>query len=157
MKYLLIIMAFSLVLMAGDEVFTQVVSADKESSFRDGFSKKVRYTGLPYEEETLSTNTKLKMQRDMAMAQSRTLKKMNASVSEPQPKVLQTVAPIHLNKIEKIEETVIKRKETKYIMQMKEDVKTEEIYCKGTKQALRQSEIARAISFYKNSSYYIFK
>ena len=39
----------------------------------------------------------------------------------------------------------------------KEDIKTEEIFCKSSKKALRESEISDALAFYRNSSYYSFK
>lgn len=95
---------------------------------------------------------KLKMQQAMLMAQARTLKKMKES--KPEVKELQTIEPIRVEKTKK--KIVIKRKDTKTVVAMKEDVKTEEIYCKDTKQALRESEIASAIAFYENSSHYKF-
>ncbi len=54
------------------------------------------------------------------------------------------------------EKVVIKKKETKTVIAMKDDAKTEEIFCKPTKRALREAEISQALSFYKNSSYYRF-
>ena len=105
-------------------------------------------------EKAVAHEPKLKMQQAMLMAQARTLKKMKDEEVKPLEKELKTVEPIKLDTIE--EKIVITKKETKTVVVMKEDVKTQEIYCKDTKQALRETEIASAIAFYESSSYYTF-
>ncbi|PHR56550.1 MAG: hypothetical protein COA44_08045 [Arcobacter sp.] len=105
-------------------------------------------------EGAVVTEPKLKMQQAMLMAQARTLKKMKENESKPEEKELKTIEPIKVELTET--KIVIKRKDTKTIVAMKDDTKTEEIYCKDTKQALRETEIASAIAFYEKSSYYTF-
>jgi len=194
MKYILIIMAFSLILVGSDKFSIQVISVKKKTSLTDAFMQKVRVTGLSYveeeregvhyvylgqfnsraeakvslvevrekvskdaficERELTPTQPKLKMQQAMLMAQARTLKKMQKAEAKPKEVELKTVEPI---KIElPTEKMVITRESTKTIVPMNEDVKTEEIYCTDTKQALRETQIASAIAFYEGSSYYTF-
>jgi len=195
MKYFLTIMAFSLVLLAGEKFSIQVISVKKDASITDEFMQKVITTGLPYSKEevqgeeriylgdfkskeeaskalvnirknvssdaficeggkAITNDANLKMQQAMLMAKARTLKKMKEGEVKPTEQELETIEPIKVDTTKK--KLVIKRKDTKKIVPMKEEAKTEEIFCKDTKQALRESEIASAISFYETSSYYTF-
>lgn len=195
MKYILIIITFSLSVLSADKYAIQVISVEHNASITDTFMQKLTTTGLPYVEEKIegerrvyvgkfktqeeanqaleevrkkvskdafvceqegavTNDPKLKMQQAMLMAKARTLKKMKEGESKPEVKELETIEPIKVDVPKK--KIIIKRKDTKTIVAMKEDVKTQEIYCKDTKQALRESEIASAIAFYEKSSYYTF-
>ena len=109
---------------------------------------------ITHMEDKYTLDPKQKMQQAMLLAQARTLKKMNKEDTHISEKELTTVEPIKISGIQ--EKIVIEKKETKKIVAMQEDVKTEEIYCKPSKRALRESEISDALAFYKQSLYYTF-
>jgi len=103
-----------------------------------------------------------KMQQAMLMAKARTLKKMDAQEVKVIEKKLQSIEPVQ-------EKMPLKRKmqasKEKSIEPMNKDVEAKErssktsenVFCKSSKKALRETEIAQALSFYKNSSFYSFK
>ena len=100
-----------------------------------------------------------KMQQMMVLAQAKLLQasKQETTVSEAdQPVVTKEEKVDTVDIAGPKEKVVIKKKETKTVMAMKEEAKTEEIFCKPTKRALREAEISEALSFYRNSSYYGF-
>ena len=106
-------------------------------------------------EGAVALSPQQKMQQAMLMAQARTLKKMKTAEPKVEEKTLETVEPIKVDiPVKKIE---ITRKDTKRVEPMNEDVKTEEMFCKTSKKALRESEISEALAFYRNSSYYKFR
>lgn len=97
------------------------------------------------------------MQQAIVMAKARTLNKMKKEkVSEEE---METVEPIKISKGEAPvpEKEMIAKSEPKTVVGMHEDVKTEEIFCKPTKKALRESEIAEALAYYRNSTFYQFQ
>jgi len=90
-----------------------------------------------------------KMQQAMVMAKARSLESM--SKVKVEEKVLDTVEPIKVVILQK--EVEVMEEESKPEIIVKEE---KEKYCKTSKSDLRESQIAEAISFYKNSSYYTF-
>jgi len=105
-------------------------------------------------EDRYTLDPKQKMQQAMLLAQARTLKKINTEDTYISEKELATVEPIKVSGPQ--EKVVIERKETKKVLAMQKDVKSEEIYCKPSKRALRESEISDALAFYRQSLYYTF-
>ena len=103
---------------------------------------------------TMQMEPKLKRQEVMAMAQARTLKKM--AKDKPMVKALKSIEPIEVEEIVLQPNMVIERTDTKVIIAMEDEPETQEIFCKETKQELRESEIQKAIAFYRGSSYYTF-
>ena len=100
-----------------------------------------------------------KMQQMMVLAQAKLLQASKQETSVPkadkpvktkEDKVATVDIPGPKDKI------VINKKETKTVVAMKDETKTEEVFCKPTKRALREAEISEALSFYRNSSYYGF-
>ncbi len=97
------------------------------------------------------------MQKVMVMAKARTLEKMQEQeVSEEQMEPMEPVQ-VARNESPSPEQNMISKHEPKKVVGMQEDVKTEEIFCKSSKKALRESEISEALSYYKNSSFYQFR
>ena len=105
-------------------------------------------------EDEFILDPKQKMQQAMVMAQARTLEKMKKPEIKIMSKELETVEPVKVSGPEK--KILIVKHDTKSVVGMKEDVKTEKIYCKPSKKALRESEISDALAFYRKSSYYKF-
>jgi len=100
-----------------------------------------------------------KMQQMMVLAQAKLLQ---ASKQETPAHAPDKPVEVKKDKVDTVdipgpqEKVVIKKKETKTVVAMKDEAKTEEIFCKPTKRALREAEISQALSFYRNSSYYGF-
>lgn len=105
-------------------------------------------------EGAVALSAQQKMQQAMLMAQARTLKKMKMQEPGVEEKKLESIEAIKAKL--PVKKVSITKKETKIVKPMKEDVKTEEIFCKDSKQALRESEIEEALAFYENSQYYKF-
>lgn len=105
-------------------------------------------------EDEYVLDPKQKMQQAMLMAQARTLEKMKKEEVKIVTKELETVEPIKVPKSEK--KIIVVKHDTKSVVGMKEDAKTEKIYCKPSKKVLRESEISDALAFYRKSSYYNF-
>jgi hypothetical protein len=100
-----------------------------------------------------------KMQQMMVLAQAKLLQasKTETSVREPEKPVETKEEKVDIVDVPgPKEKVIIKTKETKTVVAMKDETKTEEIFCKPTKRALREAEISQALSFYRNSSYYGF-
>jgi hypothetical protein len=100
-----------------------------------------------------------KMQQMMVLAQAKLLQasKTETSVREPEQPVETKEEKVDIVDVPgPKEKVIIKTKETKTVVAMKDETKTEEIFCKPTKRALREAEISQALSFYRNSSYYGF-
>lgn len=105
-------------------------------------------------QEAYALDPQLKMQQAMLMAQARTLAKMKEEKEEVSEKTLTTVEPVTVS--EPMKKVTSEKKETKRVVAVQKDVKTEALYCKPSKKALRESEIAEALAFYRHSSYYKF-
>jgi hypothetical protein len=115
----------------------------------------VRFNGMQTKKAPLSPDAQ--MQQAMLMAKARTLQKVDKEKVDA--KAMESVEPVKVKQEEPLppkEKVVITKQESKTVVGMQEDVKTEEIYCKPTKKALRESEISDAIAFYQNSKYYSF-
>jgi hypothetical protein len=100
-----------------------------------------------------------KMQQMIVLAQAKLLQasKTETSVREPEQPVETKEEKVDIVDVPgPKEKVIIKTKETKTVVAMKDEAKTEEIFCKPTKKALREAEISQALSFYRNSSYYGF-
>ena len=100
-----------------------------------------------------------KMQQMMVLAQAKLLQasKTETSVREPEKPVETKEEKVDIVDVPgPKEKVIIKTKETKTVVAMKDETKMEEIFCKPTKRALREAEISQALSFYRNSSYYGF-
>ena len=100
-----------------------------------------------------------KMQQMMVLTQAKLL---HASKQEEPEKAAETGKKPAEEKAQSVEipgpqdKLVIRKTETKIVKPMKEEGKTEEIFCKPSKKALREAEISEALLFYKNSSFYRF-
>lgn len=100
-----------------------------------------------------------KMQQMMVLAQAKLLqasKQEEPEISPDKPLKTEDKKADTVDVPGPQEKLVITKTQTKKIVPMKDEGKTEEIFCKPTKKALREAEISEALSFYKNSSYYTF-
>ena len=112
----------------------------------------------------LELNPNAKMQQAMLMAQAKMITKpVKQKEKVPQDANL-TVKPVDVTGPQENEKIAIKDEQVEKIADKKvekQEVKTKEIpkeqFCKPTKKALREEEIAEALTFYKNSSFYKFK
>ena len=125
--------------------------AAAESALKD-VQNKVSADAFVCESKAEPLTSQQKMQQAMLMAKARTLKKMDKD--EIEETKLPTVEAVHSK--DAPEKIVITKKETKTVIGMQDDVKTEEMFCKTSKKALRESEISEAVAFYRNSSFYKF-
>lgn len=123
-----------------------------ESALKE-IQSKISKDAFVCESKAQPLTSQQKMQQAMLMAKARTLKKMKTD--EVQETKLESIEAVHSK--EAPAKIVITAKDTKAVIGMQEDVKTEEMFCKSSKKALRESEISDALAFYRNSSYYSFK
>lgn len=95
------------------------------------------------------------MQQAIVMAQAKSLQKIEKETETPLiAKEAEDAIPVAVPEPEK--KIVIVKQEKQSAPAVKKEAKSEEIYCKPSKKALRESEISDAIAFYTNSSYYKF-
>ena len=109
-----------------------------------------------------------KMQQMIVLAQAKLLQASKQETSVPQADKPVKTKEEKVNTVDILgpkDKIVINKKETKTVVAMKDEAKSEEIFseetsqdlfCKPTKRALREAEISQALSFYRNSSYYGF-
>ena len=96
--------------------------------------------------DVVEINPKEKMIQAMVMAQARALKSPKKESGKEIPKSVET------------EDVIVNKTKTLKRVNKEEKVKKEkvEVICASSKQALREVQIANALNFYKNSSYYRF-
>ena len=123
-----------------------------ESALKD-IQTKISKDAFVCESKAEALTSQQKMQQAMLMAKARTLKKMKTD--EVKETKLRSVEAVHSQ--EAPAKVVIMKKDTKTVVGMQKDIKTEEMFCKSSKKSLREYEISEALAFYRSSSYYTFK
>lgn len=117
------------------------------------------------ERKPLELNAHAKMQHAMLMAQAKMITKPPVEEKEtPVKEESIAVKPVDISGPEGDSGAVSKKSETDKAIEKKAEKQEDKVkkapkeqFCKPTKKALREEEIAEALSFYKNSSFYKFK
>ncbi len=143
------------------KVFMGEFQTDQEAAFHlSEIQKKVSHDAFV---TTIEVRTELKpeakMQQMMVLAQAKLLqasKQEEAVSSSDKPLKMEDKKADIVDVAGPQDKVVIRKTQTKRIVPMKDEGKSEEIFCKPTKRALREAEISEALSFYKKSSYYRF-
>jgi len=129
---------------------------------REKVNKDAFISVIEDEKKPIVLDPKAKMQQAILMAQAKAITKAKVDETKPEEEIsVDTNTTVEPPKVTQEKEAVQKtesvKKKEKTVVAMKEDVKAEEIFCKPTKKALREVEIAEALEFYRNSSFYSFK
>jgi hypothetical protein len=118
------------------------------------------------EKKTLELNANAKMQQAMLMAQAKMITKPPLTQTEEMTaeKEDAVVKPVDISGPQENIEVTVKEGQTEKALEKKvkkQEEKTKKAphkrFCKPTKKALREEEIAEALTFYRNSSFYTFK
>lgn len=132
---------------------------------REKINKDALVSAIKEGKKPLELNADAKMQHAILMAQAKMIIKPPVKEKEGSAKEESTaVKPVETSGPEGNSEAVTKESQTEknpVKKAEKQEDKTKEAsqeqFCKPTKKALREEEIAEALSFYKNSSFYKFK
>ena len=169
-------------LFAQERFSIEVICVKDKSSISDAFMQKVNETDLPFTTHHVQDKYHVIVGDFVSIEEAKaTLPKIQEQVSkdafvttgmsevvlDPQKKMIQTMVlaqaralkaskeePVQTQEIEGLTQENPKQK--KSMKKVEKEKVSEEVICTTTKKALRKEEISRALSFYKNSSYYSF-
>ena len=174
-----ILMIMSLSLMAEVRFSIEVLSVKDKSEISDAFMEKVNETDLPFTTHHSEGNYRVlvgdfnsvtEAKKVLVDVQKKVSEKafittgMDVVEIDPQQKMIQAMilaqakalkAPNEEIKMQTSESIEIKAPQ-KDILVKKEKEAKKEIFCTSSKKALREAQIAQALAFYRNSSYYSF-
>jgi len=177
MRIFLSILMMGLSLMAVDKFSIEVLSVEDKSEISDTFMEKINELDLPFTTHHTEGNYRVLLGDFVSVEEAKkVLPRVKEQINEkafittgmavvainPKEKMIKAMimAQARALKVSKDETMEVKgpqeemRSEERETVVVKEE--QEEVFCTSTKKALREAQIAKAIAFYKNSSYYSF-